>query len=68
MDQMRRGTEHPPSEKHDPSSDELDSIDDLEPEAREAGAVKGGDGSPDIRKAGGTNASTGSAYLTFRVG
>lgn len=52
MDEMRRGSEHPPSEKLDRSKDHLDGIEDLEPEQRQADAVKGGDGSPDMRKAG----------------
>jgi hypothetical protein len=42
MDKMRRGSEHPPSEKIDPSKNELDGIDDLEPEEPEADGVKGG--------------------------
>jgi hypothetical protein len=71
MDQMRRATEHPPSENLDPSRYELEDIEDLAPEAREADAVKGGDGGIDIdlRKSGASSSTnTGRSALVFRFG
>lgn len=60
MDQIHGGSEQPPSEKLDSSTDQPVGIDDLEPEVREADDVKGGTDhyqavTLSIRKSGGGN-------------
>lgn len=70
MNETGHGSEHPLGEKLDRSRIQLDGIDDLEPQAREADDVRGGDGTVDLRKSGSSTTSTSSAntgktYLAF---